>query len=203
LISEPLWVIDGLIFLTQRLLKILECQHHNCDVVKCLVGNGCFQYLLHNVSAYLVDRLIFLVKIFLSGNITLLNHLCIANFIENSIASKQQKIHFVVDRKLLDVRNCDNNIWISLKLFTFGLDVSKCSGNRKSSWKNTEWTINDVGIIILFSLLENCGIILTRLVCDCLNLLEGISTSDGLRLVDTATVLQNTFLFNVVIWLVI
>jgi len=188
-IRNPLWIIDLLKILTEWLLEVLKRQHHNSDIIQCLVGNWCLHYLFHNMSTYLMNRLVFLVKIFLSSDETLLYHLSVAYFVENSIASKEQKIHLVVNDKLLDVWNSDNYIRISCKLFTFGFDISKGSGDWKSSWKNTEWTINDVRIFILFCLLCNCGVILTRLVCYGLNLLECISTSDGLRLVNTATVL--------------
>ena len=75
----------------------------------------------------LMDWLVFLVKIFLRGDKTLFDYLSIANFIENTITSKEEKIHFVIYGKLLDVWYRNNNVWISLKLLSLCFNVSKSS----------------------------------------------------------------------------
>jgi hypothetical protein len=202
-IGRPLRIIDILKLFWERLFKILKSEHHDRDVVECLVGHRGLHHLLYHVSAYLVNWLIFLSEIFFSRNKTLFNNLGVTYLIENSVTSEKKKIHFIINCEFFDIRHSNYDIRISSKLLSFSLDISKCPGDWKPSWEYSEWTINDVRIFILISLLENSRVILTGLVSDCLHLLELVTSGNCLSLVYSATVRQNTLLFDVVIGLVV
>lgn len=200
------WVgaVDVLKFVRKSLLEVFEGQHNNCNVIKCFVWNRCFHDLFNNITTNLMNWLFFCVKVLFCSDPRLLYHLSIANFVKYSITPKQKEIHFVINNKFFDFRSCNYNIWISSKLFPFGFDISKRPWDWQSSGKHSKWAINDIWVVFSFiSLLHNCCVILSWLICDSLNLFHSITSCDGLSLINSSTIGQYSFLFRIIIGFVI
>lgn len=155
------------------------------------------------MSTYLMYRLVFLMKMLFRRYETLLDNFGITNLVENSIATEKEKIHLVVNRKFFDVWNRDHDIWVASKLLALGLDVSEGTRDTEATWEDSERSVDDVRVVILLRLLEDGGIILTRLVSDSLNLFESVTTGYGLSLINTTTVLKDTLLLNIIIWFMV
>lgn len=58
----------GNIFLLKGLPEVSKGQKNNCYIVESFVSNGCFHYLFDNVTAYLMNRLIFALKVLFRSN---------------------------------------------------------------------------------------------------------------------------------------
>lgn len=94
-------------------------------------------------------------------------------------------------------------MWVAAVLFPLGLDVSKSPGDTQSTWEDTVWSVDYVGVrLSLACLLAHQGVVLAWLVGDGLDLLV-VALCDGQSLVDLSTCLEDPFLFHVIIWLVI
>lgn len=79
------------------------------------------------MPADLMDRLVFLMEVFLRSDETLFYNFGVANFVKDTIATKEKKIHLVIDGELHDIGNSNNNIRISSKLLSLSLNISKGS----------------------------------------------------------------------------
>ena len=77
---------------TERLLEVLERQQDDGDVVEGLVGYRRLHHLLHYVATGLVDWLVLRMEVLLCGDPTLLEHLCIADLVKNTIAYQKYKL---------------------------------------------------------------------------------------------------------------
>lgn len=152
-----------------------------------------------------MNLIILILIVTLCSYPSLFKNFSIRNFIENSIAAKKQKIHFVINHKFFNIRRSYYNIWISTIFLFFCFDISKSSWNWKTSWKYSMRTINYIWIF--FSLLSRkrqySTVILTRLISKSLNLFWRIRFSKCLSLINPTSTSDNSFLFIFIIWFMI
>lgn len=199
--------------------EVPEGEEDDGDVVQRLVSDTVLHDTLHYVATNLVHGLVFLFVVLLGGDPGLLDNLGVSNLVENAVTyslqkgqnhksvltSKQQKVHLVVDHELFDVWVVDDHVRVAAVLLTFGLDVAEGSGDGESAWKHPIRSIDDVRIRDVVWPLEvaDLGVVLARLVSDSLHTPIGVILSDSLRLIHSSSVFKDSFLFDVVVGLVV
>lgn len=198
----------------QRLTQVVERQQHDGDVVQRLVGDRVLHDLLDDVSADLVDGLVFALEVPLGCDPRLLDHFLVRDFVENSVAyqkvsrcwvltTEQQEVHLVVDLKLLYVWRRDHYVWVAAVFLSFCLDVTESARDTQTAWEDTEWAVDYVWIrVSLVGLLAHERVVLAWLVGDRLDLLV-VALGDRLRLVHFAARVKNPLLFMDIIWFVV
>lgn len=123
--------------------------------------------------------------------------------LQNSLTSKQQEVHLVVNVELLDVWSSNHYIRVASVLFSLGLDVSKGSRDTKSSREYTVWSVDYVWVwLSLACLLAHQGVVLSRLIGYSLDLLV-IPLRDSKSLVYLTTAFKYSLLLLAIIRLVI
>ena len=120
-------ILNVAILFAEGMFEVLERQHDHGDVVERLVGDRRLHDLLHHVPANLVDLLVFGMEVLFGSYPRLLDHLRVADLVEYAVATKEQKIHFVVDGELFDVGNSYHDVGVAAKLLALRLDISECS----------------------------------------------------------------------------
>lgn len=84
------------------------------------------------------------MEVFLGCDPRLLEDLCVADFVENSIAyninliiktefailtAQKEEVHLVVDGEFFDIWDSYNDVGVASELLALGLDVAKCPRN--------------------------------------------------------------------------
>lgn len=77
-----------------------------------------------------MDYLGSVCKLLLCGFPSCLNYLYIGELIEDAVTTKHDEIVIILNLEALNVWCCNHHLWIALVLGTFGLNVTKSSGNR-------------------------------------------------------------------------
>ena len=121
-------------------LKVFECYHHYCDVIKCPSKERVFENVLNCHSCLLVNVLCSLKLLVISHAVpNAVNCILVWHLIEDPITAKNQKVVSVsVQFKRCDFRSCDDSKWVTSKALDLCFSISESSWDWKSSWKDSK-----------------------------------------------------------------
>ena len=126
-----------------RVFEIAKSYNDHCDVVKWSSQKWVFKDVFYSHSAHFVyvlnltfnARMILVIKYSFPYAV---RNISIVHLIKDSITAKHNKIMLPLYLKWFNIRGMNNYAFSSTKSWYLCLRVAKCSGNRKSTWKNSK-----------------------------------------------------------------
>ncbi len=151
--------LGGLWPILQKRLQVFKAHNNYCKVVHWALNCRLFNDSICHCSTHLMHCLRVLTSLFslswfdrVDRVPASVEHLLIAQSVENSVTAKHNEIMEIVSNwKLRYFRLSNNDTFFTSILGVLGLDVTKSARHRKPSWNHSMRPQNEVLLWLVFS----------------------------------------------------